>query len=752
MNLSTPRIYLDINASLPHRFDTAVSEHLRFIVAIILFVSLLSLVPTWFFHDFFFIDDAQNASLPTFREMGKIWLSGHLPILTSHTLFGSNFLLEMVYMPFLPQTIITSLAAASSTSLHTPPLVFAWLNLMLTAIAAYWLARLLRLSQGYIVLTVFVLTTNPMFYYLFLTSWWNYAAGYAWLLLTVAALFQLRISQTPISFLLAVASTASLFASAVAQYQIIAALFYGVLIALEFSHRRRFAVMLLIISAGLSAFLIAAVPLMSEYLLSGKWVARTGGFNNNGDFLVPSLDTLLNFFNPFYKSYIHWFDDYQFIPVTLGYAGIIGLIPLCFIAFPKSLPIEIKALLISAFICFLLTISASQFGLTRWPLRYLPVLDALVAIISIDQIARGTLIISRNRIWLFSLLIASSAWMQLFSAQTDVFTHLQLDGCVLFLILTAFLLRTIWLAHKAQKSISSGWLIGISVAAWTGMVLLTSPINAVMPYSPLPDHIIDDCPIHSGYSLRLGARDHSSVPITHSAQLQSGRFELYGIPAINGYSPVGHTGLIKLFPYDTAHGFFKTVPTLDNIIGLSKLGNGKLHDYALFNISCIFAASTDIDQETIDQLTQAGLTVKPAAQPGLLIIRPEITHYHQGSLSFQSAGTPIVFDHSDSPTTEWYAVPYAAYARTLVFSRLYYPGYQAIINGVILQPQPYRNTLVELTLPAGATGKLELTYLPVSWRYSKWSLLAGLLLASLVVWQLSVNNRSRFSHQQQPNQ
>jgi hypothetical protein len=82
-------------------------------------------------------------------------------------------------------------------------------------------------------------------------------------------------------------------------------------------------------------------------------------------------------------------------------------------------------------------------------------------------------------------------------------------------------------------------------------------------------------------------------------------------------------------------------------------------------------------------------------------------------------------------------------ARHLYFSRLYWPGYSATLAGQPLRVEPYLDTVVEVEVPPGASGRLVLHYEPASWRWTRWSLLLGLLVAGVAMTALAVGRRRR---------
>jgi hypothetical protein len=100
------------------------------------------------FPDFFFNGDAQNELFPFYREMGRLWLGGHLPILTTKTLWGGNILVDMVLSPFSPQTIFFSIFSVLTTNPRLVADTFAFVNLLFVVGGGYWIGRLIGVRSS----------------------------------------------------------------------------------------------------------------------------------------------------------------------------------------------------------------------------------------------------------------------------------------------------------------------------------------------------------------------------------------------------------------------------------------------------------------------------------------------------------------------------------------------------------------------------------------------------------------------------
>ena len=690
------------------------------------------LIPTLGFKDFFFIDDAQNQNLPFYREMGRIWLSGHLPLLTTNSYWGGNILVDMVLTPFCPQTIITALLSTVTDSFVLIADFLAWLNISLIILGGYWLGRILNISIKLSFLLGFMIATNPVFFYFYCASWWNFASGFAWFVVAVAALLQFRMDQQAWSFFCAVFFLSCLMASAFSQCQLAYAAFFLVVLGFDYWQHRQITRLLVFCLLGLCAAMIAAIPLMAEYVLVNGLLERASEFNNSGNFLVPNWGQVLNFFNPFFNTYMNWFGIYRYLPLPLGYVGIIALLPLFFYKHGYDYPVEIKIILAAALISLVLVFSSSQFGPLRYPFRYLPITAAFAATLIIYHIDKSKLCYSATRLIYFGCFAVFFAFMQLFSAEDLVFNSGHLFFVAFFIVLCLLLIAPLY-KKKAVTKYPHSMLCFVTMLAWLGMFLQTHTLaDSYWPYSRI-SHETKSALTGNGYV--LGLNQELGGDKTDVANLNAAQYLLFGVKSINGYSPVGHKGIHELLPFTPVHGLLAPKETLSKV---SKPADGVsgMFNYQLLNISVIFADKHDITPEIAAALGNAGLRVAPYSATGKVLIRPENPNSVEGSLTYQSPNRSIHLNHSDGMMSEWFDVGSANVERTLIFSRVFWPGYHAVLAGKEYPVSSYKNALVKVELPAGTGGTFHLYYSPVSWAYTKWSIIIGLTFLVLTLGSL----------------
>lgn len=683
------------------------------------------------FDDFFFIDDAQNECLPFFREMGRLWLAGDLPVLTTRTWLGGNMLLDMVLSPFAPQTIVASVLAATSESRTVPVLAFAGMNLVLIVLSGCWLGRLYGLRERWGLLLGFLLATQPMFLQVFAASWWNSAAAYAWFLFAFAALLQLRRDYSARSFALATLGVCALFASAMTQLHLAFAVFCVVVGITDFREHRSLRRVALLALAPATAVLVAAVPLMAEYVLSGDWVMRSSGWHNNGGEQVPHWGLLLNTFNPFYGSWTIWFGHQQHLP-SLGYSTALLFFALAFFHWKAPASPEQKILVGFGCVAFLLCFLPSQTGPMRYPIRFLPAFALPLSVYALQRVSLGVPRLEPRRLRHAAAFIGVVTLLTYFSAEGGMF----LGDALLRLTLVPLifgggtLVLIVLLRQSTKRDPRASWAALVSSLAWVLTLVLTPTLGGThWPYVLLPDRDAIHPTGRPGYVLSVCDRGSAWGRPDHLGELISGRFLLYDQAAINGYSPVGHKGLARHFPYGSdAHGLFQAKGTLADMVRPAP-GLPGVHVHQLFSISDIFACARDLDAPLLREMAAAGLEpVETGLKDGRVQIRAVNQLTTVGSLLQLPASQGVVAAAPARSRHEAFDLPPRAEARRLFFSRLYWPGYTATLAGKPLTVQPYLAALLQVDVPPGASGRLELDYEPVSWRWTRWSLLLGLLL------------------------
>ena len=710
-------------------------------------------LPALVVHDFFFIDDAQSAGIGFAREMGRLWLAGHLPILTTKTLLGGNFLVDMVTAPFTPQTILVSLLSVFIPSMNLVTAIGAYLNTTLVITGGFWLGRILGIRPALSLLLGATAASTPVVLYIFDATWGSVATSYAWTTIAIPALMSLRKRPAPGTFLGAAVPAIFLFSCGGSTHtQIFYLLMSGIIVIVDFLDARSIRKSLVLVSAVASVGLISAIPAVAEFVFNGNYIIRQGAYSNYGGFLTSSWAHVINFFDPFYGMYMLWFGGYGYFPLSIAYCGIVSFVPIFFKEprYAESLKSpEFRILLSGVGLALLLSFLPSQFGMLRWPFRFLPVFVLMFSALTLYQIEHWPW----RKLQGFPVLCwlgISGAWglQQLFSAEGAVFGRGQLSYFAFFLLLILLCLIGVVGREALDKRVPANpaqaviWFWLASVLAFAGMVLRTPSLCPDhFRCTKFSDDVLESRPhTDPGYDLQLASRQTFPVPIklfTSTRQdLESAQFLAINQASINGYSPVGHIGFQAFFPGPDAQGYFDPTGTLGNMTAAVTQESPHTAVYRLFDVRRIYAYTRDLTPELNRRLDAVGLTRRIPLSEGRVRIEAALPSTAEGTLTYQSGAGGVAHLRDDGPRNEWFAVKPDVSTRHLIFNRIIWRGYHAELNGKALPVDSWAGTLVSLVLPPASQGILHLYYEPVSWRYTRFSILAGLLLMAGMAFTL----------------
>ena len=701
---------------MKHNYKNNLTNNRVYWVIIPAVAYLIVTVCSLFFRDFFFIDDAQNEMLPFMKEMGSMWWRGELPILTTRTMLGGNILVDMVLSPFSPQIILVSLVAAKTSSFLIPAKLLAWINITLIMWGTFWAAKTMRIRSSYGLLAAFSVATNPVFLYVYQASWWNFASAFAWFVVAFAALLALHTHRFRKNFLLLSLSGIFLFASAGTQMQISFLIILGVFFVYDWFHQKK-AEAVDYVWVGLIIALVAIVPLFSEFFLSGDLIERSSLWDNSNNFQRITLEQLLSTTNPLFSGYMHWFGGYRFLSLPIAYTSILVFLPLFFMDWRS---IKLPDALLWKTICVvmvLLLFTSSQTGPLRWPFRYLPIFSLVVILLAIYAIDKGSWSLSRQRVIYFVAYSGFLLWLQLFTSEHLVFKGYQLIWFVISLIL--FVMVMTLTVYKKWSVPTLSLMVCIS---WLFMMWKTPTLAT--------EYILYDQFVREDVNLNWQRnKDSSRVLKIDVVPLGAGKGLFLKGFIVNGYSPVGQKAFTKLFPYTTAHGVF-TIKALDNILNDDVL-------WKKLGIGHIYIRDELLNNETNlrHQINQHDLVISQLPQNGLVEIHPQVVPNVNGSLGFQTPEeVGVQFVNQNGMRHETYQVQAKPEVRSLIFSRVFWHGYRARLNALELPVGSYQGAFVMIDIPADTGGVLSLDYEPVSWRWSKWSLILGLIIFGFTSW------------------
>lgn len=674
------------------------------------------------FDQFFMIDDAQNEYLPKYMDIGRSLRQGVWPLLTPRIWLGGNYVVEYQYGVFNPVQLVICAVMSWCDSLRTASFVFAATYLCIGAAGLYTLGRTIGLSRGLSTLLGFFAGAELMVLYVYAASWYPGLCGFAWFGWTVAAIWRTLSRPTGWSAVAVVAGTYLVLTAGWPQ-SVVALFLAAACLALCGSLGRppgpraaRVALLAVLIGAGV----MLAAPAWMEMLATRPLTLRSSGLHNDANFMTFGLRQALLAHLPAFRDYMHWFAGYRLMSLPLGYASLLLAAVVFFCRWPeRPAPAAGPALAfgVSAVVLLLIAMGPSQLGPMRWPVRFVPYFHACLLCCALVVGQHGALRTSPARIWAFlGCAVLGSA-----------IAVLQAEGLSGGIRIRAVALAAVLLCVSAWAFVT--WRHRIVPAAMTGVMLLCgvlaharvlSDLPTLAPgylsYAGLPSRLAsvqDDPLLHRGFALLMAPAEVSLGQRKSSvAELNSAQGLLWGVPTVNGYSPIGHAALAQLLPAASAHGLFNARQAVSNMLTESRRWG--VHLPTIMGIGAMVVPSSDVQSGLGAELRQLGF--QPGRDLGArqVWVRPQ-QEPPCGLPTALDAGVRVDRDAmGDGCQPSWrFRVSSGPAGGTVLLPRLWWPGYRASLNGdKELDVRPWHGLVVALRLPPGAQGEVQVSYRP----------------------------------------
>ncbi|WP_066566352.1 hypothetical protein [Snodgrassella sp. CFCC 13594] len=680
-----------------------------------------------FMHDFFNVDDALNEMLGFFKQFGRIWAQGQIPFIVDTLYVGGNSMVELGKGVFLPQNVIASLLAYHFDYIRLPGLFLAFFNITLITFSAVVIAKNCNISRKYAYVFAAFVAIQPIFLYQYSGGWWNAADGQAWATASIAALLALRSHVSLFNIVLNFLAALFLLASGWPHGVIAYAIFVLFTLIAEWQSQKDLKSILWLATPTLLALLLA-IPIYSEYVFSGSLLDRPNGFNNDGQFLSPAWSSIVMGFFPSYYEFIHYFGGYRLMLVPLGFSILLLPATLCYrqISVLWHQSPTLKWLVALVVIFFLMTQMPSQFGPLRWPFRFLPFLSMGLCLLTCYILDKAPVKRSTGARRVYGVIVLAAGVL---AFMNGLGMEIQAKHIWLQVLSVLLLLAVPWLLRRQH----SAWLVGSALVCLLIMLAGTKSLGykeRFVSFAKLPQQLQIEPKVNlEGFVLSLSS--HSNR--IYLNDLNSAQFGVYNIKAINGYSPVGNKALDALLPHDTAHALFKPNETLVNVLQLTKYGTCQA---VLMRISTIIMQRADFEQHQRPLKLCGYIDVQDdAARGDVFVSLPKAATQgwvnNPPSVLPADAAVTMIRHNNNQDILQ---IEADAQARTLIFPRVWWPGYSAFLNGKSLKvDKDDMGVLTKVVVPANEAGRLELTYFPYTWRWLwPFPLMALMILAGML--------------------
>jgi hypothetical protein len=661
---------------------------------------LIGIVPWLMNSRAYFLDDNEAYFIPTFAAIGASLLHGHMPLVTVQSYVGGNLLGEYQYALFNPVTLLGCIALALLGNMAGGAAVLAIAHYAILCAGVFALARACSISRSSSVVAAVAFTCNNFVFYWLATGWFCNFIGLAWFAWAMA--FMMRAHEGRGRWLLAVAFATMTLASGSYYVDLILALCVT-LTALAWAKMRFWRRALLVLLGGACAGLLAApagLPLLAAMSVAVRAVQTV-----NTGFLVPNLASVLAVSSPFHLGILQNFNGDPVARTPMFFAGWFLLPVLPFIDWSRfrwnwpAIPIMAGL----AAIALVGTQGPEQWGVIRWPFRFIPYFHLGILLVFAAAIDSGIARPTPRRVAGALALVGLGA-----------LTSIQAQPMAWPLVLGAGAL--ICSATVSLTLVGSSSLRLVAVLLLPGILLLAAtrwliPENENVPNWRSPAEI-------------TRSADLDSVPVSYMMYLGSGRpaggaFEskdgLFGqMPLARGeahalgYSPIGFRAFSERLCL--LHGFVcpdavRRLSEDDPDTGLSVA--------TLMRIGRLAVDRGEYLEQSAPWLARGWRRVGESKDVVFFERDPQPA-WPPGSISWVSPNLQVrPAGHPRSEEESYEVVARSGHNDRMVFARLSWPGYEAEFGGRVLPIRRHLGFLVAIDLPDGEqVGTLVLRWKP----------------------------------------
>ncbi|MEW6729714.1 MAG: hypothetical protein AB1489_00120 [Acidobacteriota bacterium] len=773
---------------MDHQYST-VRESLYTIAAGLLVV-VFCLLLLYQDANFFWVDDAQSQHIPALWDIARSWQEGELPLLSPYSWFGGALAAEYQYGIFsLSTSLIFFLIWKLQLSLPTTAALFSIIHLSITAAGGFRLARQRALSIDLSMMVGLVAALNGWLLLWAAVAWIPALTSFAWLPWAWWGLqWSLQAGSSAIRCILA-GFFIYLILAAGAPFTVLMIGLITVWLALRqwrvnhsIKRLSRLAVAWLL-GLGLAA---PALLMLIEY--SNYAVRQKMGFVTQWLWVVPiySLPGLiLPSFTVTWLTFLGW-RPHASVELACGLAPAI-IFPTTLILLRRELLQRVRWELGLFAVTFLLSIGPSIFPL-RWSFRWLSLLHLLLAILAAEglELLRTKQINSKSTnniqplikvfqnncgVWAFSGVMI--VWLVSLILRLDITEQSYLLGIKLLLISLCWaIVEQVFSIQSHIRRLTPVAVILISF--WVTYQQI--PTNLALPHWKCSPNISKVAPFDPNirYLSLYSGDDMFKTDKPVGTIVRFGNSSMCaGVEFINGYSPIMPIGLRYLLQLG-GQGYMNrsnALLTLQREIGSTGLlalmgvdglvvpdsipsAKAKLleegwqliassEEGSIFHrpgppsprIRSVLSVQTSNDY--MNALTW--LVSRTEVSAPFVLLKPESMPSQQ--LSFAATNVKLVAETRLRAIAQ--VEPLNSSGESLVlFSRPWYPGYRATLNGKEVPVEVINYFLPAVRLPAGAQGELILEYRPSSFVIGVIIALITLLLTALAIILILQQRRS----------
>lgn len=715
------------------------------IVFIVAIVSIFSLIPLFFFHRFYFLDDTQRGAIGQWYEVGKLVMQGQLPIFNVAAQGSGNYLAEGQWSTFSPLVWLISIIVYYSSNFLVFATAFKIVLLNILGVGSFLLARSMAVQKPYAIIYGIVTPFVGFTMFAGASSWVTdlmVSAFFPWFWWALRR-FLNKNTGPVLAFVVGYSTiTVGYVFGTIMLITVMLGAFIAAIVMKNWHQLRR------IVLLGISLAATTIAVYLPGIAISSVTMRNTEGiFNDN--FLSPNLSDILFSFSPVgYSEMNSWWTVSGVTYMPFMYMSWLVAL-LIFVDFKqiKNFIQNHKVLLIQwvtpTILTFMLLFGPANVGPLRFPVRMMAYFGQLVLLLVILLVARLGLKFSKGRMQLFIGLMVLGTYLEI--ANTPVRTQSIL---VINLVISIFVAIIAYIGsghHKVQlKKMTIQlkqpmFVVVVLAIIATGFSVLVQQrtsgrhhdeiqqqhITYIYPDYQMPGtkaNILKMAEKFKGNTVILGFDSHV---------VMGNDWYVTNNDSMNVYTPVG----FKKFSDDFRGGD----PTRISSENYAKLFNkDKQTQLPLADLLSVdtVAVGNEGDRKVYRNLIKhknvpAGWQVTSHDQYYVVIQREKINNNVGGVVW---SNIPQVTEIKNSNYEVTIKVPAHRDEAKVVFSRTAWPGYH-VIGGQAKLAKPLRGYLTQIKIPASQDEQtITLQFEPPLFKASVG--LIGFAVALILVWSI----------------
>lgn len=715
------------------------------IVFIVAIVSIFSLIPLFFFHRFYFLDDTQRGAIGQWYEVGKLVMQGQLPIFNVAAQGSGNYLAEGQWSTFSPLVWLISIIVYYSSNFLVFATAFKIVLLNILGVGSFLLARSMAVQKPYAIIYGIVTPFVGFTMFAGASSWVTdlmVSAFFPWFWWALRR-FLNKNTGPVLAFVVGYSIiTVGYVFGTIMLITVMLGAFIAAIVMKNWHQLRR------IVLLGISLAATTIAVYLPGIAISSVTMRNTEGiFNDN--FLSPNLSDILFSFSPVgYSEMNSWWTVSGVTYMPFMYMSWLVAL-LIFVDFKqiKNFIQNHKVLLIQwvtpTILTFMLLFGPANVGPLRFPVRMMAYFGQLVLLLVILLVARLGLKFSKGRMQLFIGLMVLGTYLEI--ANTPVRTQSIL---VINLVISIFVAIIAYIGsghHKVQlKKMTIQlkqpmFVVVVLAIIATGFSVLVQQrtsgrhhdeiqqqhITYIYPDYQMPGtkaNILKMAEKFKGNTVILGFDSHV---------VMGNDWYVTNNDSMNVYTPVG----FKKFSDDFRGGD----PTRISSENYAKLFNkDKQTQLPLADLLSVdtVAVGNEGDRKVYRNLIKhknvpTGWQVTSHDQYYVVIQREKINNNVGGVVW---SNIPQVTEIKNSNYEVTIKVPAHRDEAKVVFSRTAWPGYH-VIGGQAKLAKPLRGYLTQIKIPASQDEQtITLQFEPPLFKASVG--LIGFAVALILVWSI----------------